>query len=119
MYAAEFERLQGSLDGIRGRLSGILLLPLALILLLFPPLMGVVLVLWVRLFSLEKKPLTKGERLLLCNVSAGILLLSLFVNLFLSMPMMTSYFDFGIWFWNSCRCFPFSLSCSQILEGFG
>ena len=98
VQAAEYERLQWSLEGIRGHLSGLLLLPLALILLLFPPLMGVVLVLWVRLFSLEKKPLTKGERLLLCIVSAGILILSLFINLFLSVPLMTLYFDLAYGF---------------------
>ncbi len=98
VHAAEYERLQWNLEGIRGQLSGLLLLPLALTLLLFPPLMGVVLVLWVRLFSLEKKPLRKGERILLCLVSAGILILSLFINLFLSMPMMTSYFNLAYGF---------------------
>ncbi len=93
VQAAEYERLQGSLDDVRGQLSGLLLLPLALILLLFPPLIGVVLVLWVRLFSLKKRPLMKGERLILGIVSASILMMSLFINLFMSMPSMTSYLD--------------------------
>ena len=98
VFAAEYQRLQWNLEGIRGQLSGLLLLPLAFILLLFPPLMAVVLVLWARLFSLNKTPLTRGERLLLCIVSAGILIMSLFINLSLNMPIMTIYFDLAYGF---------------------
>jgi hypothetical protein len=93
VYAAEYERLQLSLEGLRDQLSGLLLFPLALVLLIFPPLLGLVLVLWLRLFSLEETPLTRGERLLLILISTGILLVSVFVTFSLDVPVMLSYFS--------------------------
>ncbi|MFX1476078.1 MAG: hypothetical protein ACFFCO_11465, partial [Promethearchaeota archaeon] len=93
VYAAEYERLQLSLEGLRDQLSGLLLLPLALVLLIFPPLLGLVLVLWLRLFSLEEKPLTKGERAILIVVSIGILLSCILVIFRLDIPIMLYSFS--------------------------
>jgi hypothetical protein len=93
VYVAEYERLSEELDGIREQLSGILLLPLAIILLLFPPLMGIVLVLWLRVFSVEKKPFTRGEQILLLLICGGILILSTISFFFVSMTILDIYFD--------------------------
>jgi hypothetical protein len=94
VYAAEYDRLRLHFEGLRDQLSGLLLLPLALVLLIFPPLLGLVLVLWLRLFSLEEKPLTKGERAILLVVSIGILVLSVFVIFQLDSPLMLYSFSF-------------------------
>jgi len=99
-YAKEFERYASQLDRIRAQLSGILLLPLCLTLCVFPPLALVLLVVWIRLFSLEKKPLLTYERGVLVFAVLFVLILSSFIFLTIDLSMSLLYLDvaygFGI-----------------------
>ncbi|MFW9908413.1 MAG: hypothetical protein ACFFEF_07545 [Candidatus Thorarchaeota archaeon] len=79
VYSKEFERYAARMDRIRSQLSGVLLLPLGLILLVFPPIAGVLLVFWIR--SLDSRPLSLLEEILLVIMVAGVLLLSTYVIL--------------------------------------
>ena len=99
-YAKEFERYASQLDKIRAQLSGILLLPLCLTLCVFPPLALVLLLVWIRLFSLENKPLLPYERGVLVIAVLFVLILSSFVFLTIDLSMSLLYLDvaygFGI-----------------------
>lgn len=91
VYAKEVEQYEDRLSSIRSQLSGILLLPICIILLIVPPLAGLLIVLWLRLFSLQKVPLSKFERLLLVLVILLVLVASTYAFLFLdTVTILTS-----------------------------
>jgi len=93
VYAKEVEQYQDRLANIRSQLSGILLLPICIILLIVPPLAGLLVVLWLRLFSLHKVPLSKFERLLLVLVVLLVLVASTYAFLFLDTITILSYLN--------------------------
>ncbi len=92
-YAKEFERYGERLDKLRSQLSGILLLPLGVALVIFPPLAMLLVVVWMRSFTLDKKPLTTLERGILGFVVMGMLLLSTLVILTLDIATAKILFD--------------------------
>jgi hypothetical protein len=92
-YAKEFERYVSQLDKIRAQLSGILLLPLCLTLCVFPPLALVLLLVWIRLFSLERRPFLAYERVMLIVAVLFVLILSTFVFLTINLSFSLMYLD--------------------------
>ncbi len=92
-YAKEFERYATRMDKIRAQLSGVLLLPLCLTLSAFPPLAAVLLLLWIRSFSLDTKPLLTYERGLLVIAVLFVLILSTFVFLTINLSMSLIFLD--------------------------
>lgn len=93
VYAKEFERYGERMDKIRAQLSGLLLLPLGLILSVFPPIAAVLVVLWIRSFNLKGNPLALYERVLLGIVVVGVLLLSTWIFLVLNLSTALLFFD--------------------------
>lgn len=81
IYAKEFERYHDRTEIIRGELSGLLLLPMCIVIVIFSPLAGLLFVLWLRILSLERIPLSRGEKALLIITSLTVLLISTLVFL--------------------------------------
>ena len=75
VYQSEFQRYRSRMFSIRVILSGLLLLPIALSLVLIPPLAAISMLLWIRMFSLNYKHLSNLERglLILLTLSIGLL----------------------------------------------
>ncbi len=99
--AKEYQKLKDQIDDLRYKLSGYLLLPLALVFTLFLPLLGVAIILWMRLYTLDKKPLTDIERVLLIVIMVGILVIStivfLLITVHLLVPIFNTSYAIGIW----------------------
>lgn len=99
--AREYEKLKDQIDDYRYQLSGYLLLPLALVFTLFLPLLGVAFLIWVRLYTLDDKPFSVFERVLLVIIMAGILTIStivfLFVTVYTLVPIFNASYAIGIW----------------------
>jgi len=76
VYAKEFERYHDRIETIRGQLSGLLLLPMCVVLVVVPPLAALLFVLWFRILSLDKVPLSRAEVALLVVSSLCVLLVS-------------------------------------------
>ena len=93
VYAKEFERYGERLDVIRAQLSGILLLPLGIALMVFPPIAFPLVVLWLRSFTLDRKPLLLLERAFLAIISIGMIILSTFIILTLDVSIAQVLFD--------------------------
>jgi hypothetical protein len=93
VQAKEFEKYHSRIDKIRQRLSAILILPLSLILLVFPPLTGIGIVLWIRTFSLDDKALTKAENYLLILVVIGVIIVSSTVYYIVDVSSLVVFFD--------------------------
>lgn len=93
VYSKEFEQYQTRLDGVRILLSGVVLLPLSLTMYFIPPLTIVGLILWIRLFSLDHRPFSIGERLLLVTLVVGVLVVSTFSIIMLETVGFLLYFD--------------------------
>ncbi|MFW9931821.1 MAG: hypothetical protein ACFFDR_04125, partial [Candidatus Thorarchaeota archaeon] len=93
VYAKEFERYGERLDKIRGQLSGVLLLPLGIALIVIPPIVLPLIVLWLRSFTLDKKPLMVLERAFLAMLAIGMMLLSTFILLSLDVSTVQLLFD--------------------------
>jgi hypothetical protein len=93
-YAGEFERYGERLDKIRVQLSGVLLLPLGCALIVIPPLVLPLIALWLRSFTLDKKPLILFERVLLVVIMVGLMLLSTFLIVTLDVSSSRILFDF-------------------------
>jgi hypothetical protein len=93
VYSREFERYREQLDTIRAILSGVLILPLAFLLVFFPLLTGVALVLWFRMFSLDQEPFSGIERALLLIVALGVIVLFGYMFLVLDLSGLMLYFD--------------------------
>jgi len=68
----EFERYGNRLSEIRTLLSGLLLLPISLILVIITPLAFLSVILWIRIFSLHRKSFSLYERLLLVLITASV-----------------------------------------------
>jgi hypothetical protein len=79
---AEFERFSSRLFLVRVVLSGLLLLPLSLILILIPPLTIFGILLWLRIFSLNHRHFSDLERdlLVLVTLSVAVITTSLFLQ---------------------------------------
>jgi hypothetical protein len=69
VYESEFQRYRARMLDIRVILSGLLLFPIALSLILITPIAAVTLILWIRMFSLNYKQLAGFERGLLILVT--------------------------------------------------
>jgi hypothetical protein len=93
VYAKEFERYREEMTGFRAQLSGALLIPLGLVISIVPPLALVLVVLWLRSFTLDRKPLTSFERALLFAIIVIVLLLSTAVVLTLQITSYLILFD--------------------------
>ena len=93
VYSQEFERYRTHLDAIRSILSGFLILPLAFVLIIFPPMTGVALVLWLRMFSLDQEAFSGFERLMLLLVALGLLAIFSYMFLLLDLSSLMLYFD--------------------------
>ncbi len=76
VYAKEFERYHNRIETIRGQLSGVLLLPMCVVLVVVPPLAAMLFVLWIRILSLDTTPLSRGEVALMVVSSLSVLLMS-------------------------------------------
>ncbi len=74
VYEKEFERYGSRLFMIRAILSGLLLLPISLILVTITPLAILSIVLWIRMFSLDHKHFSGLERGLLILVTLSVAL---------------------------------------------
>ncbi len=93
VYSREFERYGERMNKIRAQLSGLVLLPLGLILSVFPPIAAVLVVLWIRSFNLKGNPLALYERVLLVITVIGVILLSTWVFLVLNLATALLFFD--------------------------
>ncbi|MHA1577315.1 MAG: hypothetical protein ACTSU3_08125 [Candidatus Thorarchaeota archaeon] len=76
VYEKEFERYGSRLFTIRAILSGLVLLPISLILITITPLAILSIVLWIRMFSLNHKHFSSLERGLLILVTLSVALLT-------------------------------------------
>jgi hypothetical protein len=93
VYAKEFERFEARTEKLRQQLSGLLLFPLCLILMIFPPLATVSFVLWIRTFSLNEQNFSRNESLLLLIVVFSLLLIRTLIFLMLNISTLIVYFD--------------------------
>lgn len=100
VFKAEYGRYKEDIEQIRAQLSGLLLLPFTIILITFPVLMGVAFVLWIRLFSQDKKIFTRVEKILLIFIISVVLVAStiifLFVNVKTLIPLFNIAYAIGI-----------------------
>lgn len=76
VYAKEFERYHDRIEAIRGQLSGLLLLPMCVVLVVVPPLAALLFILWLRMLSMNRTPLSRGEVGLLTVSSLCVLFIS-------------------------------------------
>jgi hypothetical protein len=93
VYAKEFERYGERMDHLRAQLSGVMLFPLGIALIILPPIVLPLFVLWLRSFTLHKKPLTQFERMYLAIMAFGIMLLSTFIVLVLDVAVTQTLLD--------------------------
>jgi hypothetical protein len=93
VHAKEFERYGERMDYLRAQLSGVMLLPLGIALIVLPPIVLPLLVLWLRSFTLHKKPLTLFERIFLATMAIGIMLMSTYIILVLDMAVTQIFLD--------------------------
>jgi hypothetical protein len=89
----EFERYGSRLFTIRAILSGLLLLPISLILIVVPPLAVLGVILWVRVFSLNHKHFSILERGLLTLVTISVAFVTMISFLQSELVDYTQYFD--------------------------
>lgn len=93
VYSREFERYRVQLDSLRAILSGMILFPLAIILLPFPPLAIVTFVLWIRMFSLDKAGFGITERVFLIILALVVPILFTYMFLLVDLSALLFYFD--------------------------
>ncbi|MHA1301557.1 MAG: hypothetical protein ACTSO9_19210 [Candidatus Helarchaeota archaeon] len=93
VFAAQYERYKTDIEDIRDQLSGLLLIPFAFILLSFPMLIGIVIVLWIRIFSLDYKIYNFYERILLIFTIIGVLVVGTIIFLFANLEYILPFFD--------------------------
>ncbi|MHA1902957.1 MAG: hypothetical protein ACXADL_03895 [Candidatus Thorarchaeota archaeon] len=93
VHAKEFERYGERMYRVRAQLSGFLLLPIGLILSVFPPIAAVLVVLWIRSFDLKRNPLKVTERVFLTIAVICVLLLSTWVFLVFNLSTARIFFD--------------------------
>lgn len=80
--AVEYERYRELIVDIREQLSGVLLPFFMIIWLIFPPIAGILIVLWLRVFSQDEKPYTTLEKIMFILLILGTLIFSTFIFLF-------------------------------------
>lgn len=95
VQSAEFERYHDRLVKIRAILSGMLFLPIAFVLMLFPPLGLLSVMLWFRILSLDYKPFSNLERVLLSIIVVVVLGITTYLFLAIGLPSLQVYFDFS------------------------
>ncbi|MHA1136738.1 MAG: hypothetical protein ACTSSE_09640 [Candidatus Thorarchaeota archaeon] len=93
VYEKEFERYGLRLFMIRAILSGLVLLPISLILASIPPLAILSIVLWLRMFSLNHKHFSGLERGLLILVTLSVALLTTIAFFKPALIVYTTFFD--------------------------
>ena len=93
IHAKEFERYGLRLFMIRSILSGLVLLPMSLILITITPLAILSIVLWIRLFSLDYKHFSGLERGLLILITLSVALLTTIAFFQPELIAYTIYFD--------------------------
>ena len=93
VYEKEFERYGLRLFMIRAILSGLVLLPISLILVSITPLAVFVIVLWLRMFSLNHKHFSVLERGLLILVTLSVALLTTLAFFQPALLVYSTYFD--------------------------
>ncbi len=102
VYSAEFERYRERMVVIRAILSGFLLWPIAMVLMLFPPLGILSIVMWFRILSLDYKPFSVLERVLLSIIVCAVLFVTTYLFLVSDLASLQTYLDlsyvFGIVF---------------------
>ncbi|MGY5852023.1 MAG: hypothetical protein RTU92_00480 [Candidatus Thorarchaeota archaeon] len=93
VYAREFERYQDRINLIRVRLSAILLPALCIVLSIFPPLAGLIIILWIRTLLVHEQPISVYERLLLVVIVLAVLLISTAIFFLFEIAPLLVYFD--------------------------
>ncbi|MFW9886800.1 MAG: hypothetical protein ACFFER_01375 [Candidatus Thorarchaeota archaeon] len=93
VYSAEFERYRETMTEIRAILSVFLLWPMALILMLFPPLGLLSMMLCFRIFSLNYKPFSRLEKILLTVIVLVVFFSTTYLFLFIDLTSLLIYFD--------------------------
>lgn len=93
VYEKEFERYGLRLFMIRAILSGLVLLPISLILVSIPPLAILSIVLWLRMFSLNHKHFSALERGFLILVTLSVALLTTIAFFQPALIVYSMYFD--------------------------
>ncbi|MGY5859515.1 MAG: hypothetical protein RTU63_09100 [Candidatus Thorarchaeota archaeon] len=93
VYEKEFERYGSRLFTIRAILSGLVLLPISLILVSVTPLAVLSVVLWIRMFSLNHKHFSGLERGLLILVTLSVALLTTVAFFQTALVVYSVYFD--------------------------
>ncbi|TFG06738.1 hypothetical protein EU522_01370 [Candidatus Thorarchaeota archaeon] len=93
VYSREFERYRVQLDSLRAILSGMILLPLAVIFLPFPPLAFVTFILWIRMFSLDRTGFSVIERAFLIIIALVVPILFSYMFLLVNLSGLLLYFD--------------------------
>jgi len=93
VYEKEFERYGSRLFMIRTILSGLVLLPISLILVTITPLAILSIVLWIRMFSLDHKHFSGLERGLLILVTLSVALLTTIAFFQAELIVYSTFFD--------------------------
>lgn len=93
VYEKEFERYGQRLYMIRAILSGLLLVPISLILVTITPLAVLSIVLWLRMFSLNHKDFSNLERGLLILVTLAVALLTTIAIFQSELIVYSTFFD--------------------------
>lgn len=93
VYSAEFERYRETMNEIRAILSVFLLWPMALILMLVPPLGLLSVMLWFRIFSLSYKPFSGLEKTLLTIIVLVVFFSTTYLFLFVNLADLLIYID--------------------------
>lgn len=93
VYEKEFERYGSRLFMIRAILSGVVLLPISLILVNITPFAILSIVLWIRMFSLNHKHFSSLERGLLILVTLSVALLTTIAFFQSELIVYSAFFD--------------------------
>ncbi|MBY8998554.1 MAG: hypothetical protein KGD60_12555, partial [Candidatus Thorarchaeota archaeon] len=93
VYEKEFERYGQRLYTIRAILSGLLLVPISLILVTITPLAILSIVMWIRMFSLNHKHFSSLERGLLILVTLSVALLTTIAFFQSELIVYSTFFD--------------------------
>ncbi len=93
VYEKEFERYGSRLFMIRAILSGLVLLPISLILVSITPLAILSIVLWIRMFSLDHKHFSGLERGLLILVTLSVAILTTIAFFQSELIVYSTFFD--------------------------
>jgi hypothetical protein len=93
VYSVEFQNYRERMDEVRAILSAVLLWPIALLLMIFPPLGILSVMLWFRIFSINYKPLSGFERGSLISMVTVVLLITTYLFIAGGIADLIIYFD--------------------------